>query len=253
MSEKLSGFLVWSEPSALRSALPRLARLSNEVEALDGWHKYVYLVEEQIPGIEIPGAPPFRHQLYIKWGGDRLIVLSNHYRVCDHFIDQDLRPTLATFLRKADIAVHELVLAMIQFRTFADQFQPEAENPSFPSPPNAAAAADWKDFNNLHTLGYGSARTDAFGGNLQRIEFEGNDLAGVSLFTTALPLIRFRNCGLRRKALVDKGFPSNYELLRLGKTGFLSFSLPGPLRGQRDRFREIEALLRNLNKLGFIK
>jgi|ERR1700733_276453 len=253
MSDKLSGFLIWSEPSALRSAIPRLKRLSGEPEAVDGWHKYEYVVEEQIPRIDMQGAPPFTHQLFIRWGGDRLIVLSNHYRICDHFIDQDLRPTTATFLRKADIAVHELVLAMIQFREFVDNSRPTMDDAIPPSPLNAEAAAEWPTFNTSHTLGYGSARTDAFGGGLQRIEFEGDDLPSVSLFTTAIPVVRFRNCGIRRKTSDEKGFPGSYELLRLGKTGFLSFVTPVSGRGQKERFKEVEGLLRALNRFGFIK
>jgi hypothetical protein len=254
MSDKLSGFLVWSEPSALRSALPRLTRLTREVEAIEGWHRYDYEVREQIPGLEIQGSPPFTHQLLIKWGGDRLIVLSNHYRVCDHFIDVDLRPALATFFKKADIAVHELVLAMIQYRDYVKQpLRQDEDDSTPPPPPNMEAAADWPGFNNYHMLGYASARTDAFGGSLQRIEFEGDDLASVSLFTAAIPLVRFRNCGLRRKMSGEHGFPGTFELLRLGRTGFLSFVSPASPRGQKERLKEVEGLLRSLNRFGFIK
>ncbi len=253
MSDRLSGFLIWSKPSAMRSAMPRLPRLSREVETIEGWHKYDYVIPEQIPRIETQGPPPFTHQLLIKWGGDRLIVLSNHYRVCDHFIEMDLRPTLATFLKKADIAVHELVLAMMQFRDFVKQSRQDEDDSHPPSPPNIESAGEWPDFNNLHTLGYGSARTDAFGGSLQRIEFEGDDLASVSLFTTAIPLVRFRNCSLRRKTSGEQGFPGSFEVLRLGKTGFLSFVVPGSAHGQKERFKEVEGLLRSLNRFGFIR
>jgi hypothetical protein len=254
MSDKLSGFLVWSEPSALRSVIPRLGRLSKQVELGDGWRKYDYVVDEQIPRIEMPGQPPFIHPLYLKWGNDRLIVLSNHYRVCDHFLDRDLRLAIVTF-RKADIAVHDFVLAMVEFRDFADKFQQKqpGESSKPPIPQNLEFAVEWHEFNDSHSLGYGSARTDAFGGNLQRIEFEGDDLAIVSLFISAIPVVRFRACGLRRRTLDDKGFPGSYELLRIAKTGFVSFTAPQSKQGQRERFREVEVLLRNLNRFGFIK
>ena len=187
------------------------------------------------------------------YGGEVIdfIVLSNHYRICDHFIDHDLRPTLATFLRKADIAVHELVVAMIHFRDFASRTRTEVGRSPFAAKQRNRDRL--QEFNNRHTLGYGSARTDAFGGSLQRTEFEGDDLAAVSLFTEAVPVVRFRNCGIRRKTMGDAGFPGSYELVRLGKTGFLSFATPETARGQRERFKEVEGLLRSLNRFGFIK
>jgi hypothetical protein len=254
MSEKLSGFLVWSEPSAPRTPLARLTRLTREFDLGDGWHRYDYVVDEQIPRIEMQGQPPFVHQLYAKWGSDRLILLSNHYRVCDYFLERDLRAAQLVF-RKAEIAIHELVLAMVEFRDFTDRThkKQEAEDLEPPRPPNQESLTSWIQFNDLHHLGYASARTDAFGGNLQRVEFEGDDLVAASLFREAIPVVRFRACGVRRKTLDTRGFPGSYELLRIAKTGFVSFTAPESTRGQRERFKEIEGLLRSLNKFGFIK
>jgi hypothetical protein len=253
MSDTLSGFLLWHEPTTTRDVVSRLTRLKKEQGLIDGWLRYDYITDEQISKVDAEGLPPFTHQLFARWGKDRLILLSNTYRVCDHFIERDLRPAIASLLRKADIAVHDLVLSMMDFHLAVVASVEGKSDARLPPPLNAEWTVEWQEFNERHTLSYASARTDAFEGALQKIEFEGEDLPAAALFAGAVPVVRFRNCGFRRKTSDEQGASSSYELLRLGKTGFLSFTMPGSARGRRDRFKEVEAVLRNLNKFGFIK
>jgi hypothetical protein len=252
MSDALSGFLLWSEPPALRGAVERLSRLQEVPEYVEGWHKYNYVVQEQIAKVETEG-PPFSHLLLVRWGGDRLILLSNHYRICEHFIEHDLRPSLPTFLRKADIGVHTLILHMAEVRKAIERSKEGEPVGPIPKPPKDESLIEWKTFNQTYNLGYASARTDAFGGSLQKIEFEGEDLMAAPLFTDAFPVARFRNCGLRHKLVNDHGLLSSYELMRIGKSGFISFPVPASPQARKQRFREVETVLRSINKWGFLK
>jgi hypothetical protein len=255
MSDTLSGFLLWSEPPGLRGALERLRRLQKPTEAVDvveGWQEYVYTVDEHIPRVEMDGSPPYSHLLLLRSGRDRFIVLSNNYRVCDHFIEHDLRPTVTSVLRKADVAVHSLILGMAEFRRALEHSSAGDSGRVLPAPPSAEDSQGWHEFNLSHNLGYAFGRTDAFSGNLQKIEFEGDDLVAASLFVETFPVVRFRNCGIR-KCLGTKGMLASYEVVKLGKSGFLSFSVPSSPRLKRERFREVEVLLRSINRWGFVK
>jgi hypothetical protein len=221
---------------------------------MDGWHSFDYVIEEEISGVEMDEGPPFIHPLLVRSGGDRLMILSNNYRVCDHFLDRDLRREMQGSLKKADILVHELVVALSEFRSsgrYSSEMKGAQSESGGEHPPQTTE--DWVRFNSLYALGYGFARSDAFGGNLQKIEFEGEDLSLVSLFVEAIPFLRFRNCGLRQRALDDRGFPSSVELLRFSKTGFISFGTPILDRARRERFKDVEDVLRSLNRFGFIK
>ncbi len=125
-------------------------------------------------------------------------------------------------LRRADTAVHELVVYMINVRKALEAAarlpDPEDKSDTLIDPPSGTSArGQWEAFNRRYQLGYASARTDAFGGDLERIEFSGNDLVENSLFTSAVPVVRFRSCGLRRKEFDDRGYPTSYELLRIGR------------------------------------
>jgi hypothetical protein len=252
MSDTLSGFLLWSEEDALRTALDRPARLKREHDNIGGWRLFDYVVEENIPQVDVEGTSPYTHRLFVRRGGDRLILVSNNFHVCDHFIERDLRPVLNAYLRKADISVHDLVRLMTGFWTAIDG-EGAGEVSHSPALPTEVSHAEWAAFNHEYTLGYASARTDAFSGNLQKLEFQGENLPSSSFFVEALPLTRFWSCGLRRKAVNDQGYPDSYEILRLGKSGFLSFAAPGSMRDRQLRFRDIEVLLRALRKFGFIR
>lgn len=255
MSDTLSGFLVWTVWDAVKEALSKATRIRGEHDGLDGWRSYQYKVDEEIPRVDSRGDPPYVHSLMIRGGVDRVVILSRHARISDHFLDNDLKPLMHAPLRKADIKVHELVLKFAESgkARLEESTQNSLRDTSFSIEKPDHEQDEWTTFNSAYALGYAMARSDAFGGNLQKIEFEGDDLVTVSLFTDVIPFARFRNCGVRRRVLEDPGYPSSYELLRLGKAGFLSFSVPALPKGQRDRFREVEAVLRNLNKLGFIK
>jgi hypothetical protein len=254
VSDTLSGFLLWGESASVRSALATISRVEHRTDTVPGWHQFDYTVSEEIPGVDVDEGPPFVHSLLVRWGGDRLMVLSNNYRICDHFLDRDLRRPVKGMLKKVDIAVHELVVAIAEFRKTntvsvdvrvapSDTVVEEVQDP----------ASEWEHFNLSHALGYGFARSDAFGRSLQRVEFEGDDLTQAPLFLEAIPLLRFRTCGLRQRVLDERGFPTSVELLRLGKAGFISFSVPVSERGKRDRFRDVESVLRALNKFGYIR
>jgi hypothetical protein len=254
MSDNLSGFLLWGESTLVKSAISRLRRLAPKHDPTDGWHTFDYTVEEEISGVETEEGPPFTHSLLVRAGGDRLMILSNNYRICEHFLDRDLRREVRGSLKKADILVHELVVALSRFRktaldsTIIDGGDPDSQDEG-PQP----SEDNWAQFNLAYALGYGFARSDAFSGNLQKIEFEGEDLSLVPLFVEAIPFLRFRNCGLRQRVLDERGFPSSIELVRVSKTGFISFGVPSSERGRRDRFKDVEVVLRSLSKFGYIK
>jgi hypothetical protein len=254
MSDTLSGFLLWGDSVSVKTALATIERLQRRADLAPGWHRFDYTVNEEIAGVEADEGPPFVHSLLVRVGGDRLIVLSNNYRICDHFLDRDLRRSAQGVLKKVDILVHELVVAISDFRKAnPGAIEKDDEPVALPTEESQDSAIEWMRFNHLHLLGYGFARSDAFGRNLQKVEFEGDDLTLVPLFVDAIPLLRFRTCGLRQRILDDRGFPSSVELLRIGKAGFLSFGVPTSERGQRDRFREVETVLRALNRFGYIK
>lgn len=254
MSDTLSGFLLWGESTLVKIAIPRIKRLQRRDDPLDGWFTFNYVVEEEIPGVEMDEGPPFSHPLVVRSGGDRLILLSNNYRVCDHFLERDLRREMQGSLKKVDILVHELVVALSQYRKAAvDSTTAGYRHSEAPFEEGQQPDTDWVSFNSIYSLGYGFARSDAFSGNLQKVEFEGEDLSLVPLFVEAIPFLRFRNCGLRQRALDERGFPSSVELIRVGKTGFISFGVPVSDRGRRERLKGVEGVLRSLNRFGFIK
>lgn len=254
MSDTLSGFLLWGESTLVKTALATITRVERRTDPVQGWHRFDYTVDEEIPGVEVDEGPPFVHSLLIRWGGDRLIVLSNNYRICDHFLDRDLRRPVQGILKKVDILVHELVVAISDFRKAnPGPFESESELGVAPPEEPQDPALEWARFNLTHALGYGFARSDAFSRNLQRVEFEGEDLTLVPLFVEAIPLLRFRTCGLRQRIFDERGFPSSVELLRIGKAGFISFGVPASDRGRRERFRDVENVLRALNRFGYLK
>jgi hypothetical protein len=258
MSDNLSGFLLWSEPESVHSAVSRCSRIHKESEAIDGWQLFTYEVSERIPQVNVVGEPPYKHPLHIRLGADRLILLSNDFRICQNFIDRDLRPSLSAVLRRADTAVHDLVVCMINARKVFETAEglpgPEdGPDPMRDPPSGPSARSQWEAFNRRHLLGYAAARTDAFGGTLERLEFSGEDLVENPLFTNAVPVVRFRSCGLRKRDFDDRGYPTSFELLRIGRMGYLSFQAPSAVDDRRERFKQVEALLRALNRFGFIR
>ena len=252
MSDTLSGFLLWSEPDALRAAFCGVPRLKREHDNINGWRHFDYVVEEAIPQVDVEGPPPFTHRLWVRRGADRLVLVSNNYRVCEHFIERDLRPVLTAHLRRADISVDDLVKRVTEYWTIRAEVS--TGNPGgLAGLPSDVRESEWKDFNETYALGYASARTDAFSGSLQKIEFQGDNLPSSSFFVDAIPLTRFRSCGLRRKAPNEQGFPGSYEMLKIGRSGFVSFAVPFSPHERHMRFRDIEVLLKTLSRFGIIK
>lgn len=263
MTDAVSGFLVWSDPPLRKGSDLQLARLQELREPMEHWHKYNYIVHETIPEVEVDG-PPYSHLLLARWGSDRMILLSTHYRICEHFIQHDLRPSLPISIRKTDIDVHGLIGGMIEFRKIAAQarhYDTSGEKTQDAGPLTSERglpvkdeiSQEWKKFNESFDLGYAFARTDAFGGTLQKIEFTGKDLIEVPLFIDAFSVTRFRTCGLRKKIIDNHSLPDSYELVKIAKSGFLTFSVPSSPTGREQRFREVEAVLRTINKCGFMK
>ena len=253
MSDTLSGFLLWADSNLIGSAVGRLQRLTVLDAVAIGWNSFEYVVDHPISGVESEDGPPFHYRLYMRWGGDRFIVLSNNYRICNHFLENDLRGAVQGGLKKAEILVHDLVVevcAHIQDLMKLPSSEPQQMTKSVEL---SEQAEQWLIFNRTYAIGYGFARSDAFSGNLQKIEFEGDDLSQASLFLNAIPFLRFRNCRLRQRAIDDRGFPSSFELVRLGRRAFVSFSIPSGARSRNERFKDVEVVLRLLNKLGYIK
>ena len=244
---KLSGYLLWTEHPSLRSALSEMRRLEREKEDVEGWRQYDYVVMEHIPRVQVQGEPPFKHDLYARAGSDRLIVLSHHHEICNFFIESDLRPVLKGMLRRAEIAIDELVLAIMQVRRAADGTVEAA-------PDDASIAGDaWEMFRESYSIGHAAAQTDAFHGDLNTVIFEGNNVSSTSLFSDAVPVVRFYRCGLLGRMADGSGFTSTSGMLKISRRGFVSFDVPVDIGGRRNRFREVELVLRTLNRFGFIK
>jgi len=252
VSDTLSGFLLLSEPEALRSAFGGVKRLGPEYDNVNGWRYHEYVVDESIPQVDVDGSAPYTHRLVVRRGFGRLILVSSNYHVCEHFIERDLRPLLPSYPRRADIGVHDLVKRMTEYWT-AGANSTTGLLGGFAGLPKDVDASEWDSFNQMYVLGYASSRTDAFSGSLQKMDFQGENLPSSSFFVEAVPLTRFRSCGLRTSSPSDQGFGGGYELLRIGKSGFVSFSVPQSPRERLTRFKDIERLLKTLSKFGIIK
>ncbi len=263
MSDALSGFLLWSEPLAIESVVSISTRLHGAKQIAPNWRRFDYVTQEPIKRVDtIVAAAPYTHPLFIRRGADRfIIILSDHYLVCDHFIGTELRPSVAAILRKTNIRVHELIESVTDARTKLDSVKPNiglpaeaVSNMTLPPPIGSSVSfEEWEEFNQFHTLGYGAATTDAFRGELQKLEFSGDDLARVSLFTETIRFVSFRTCALRRHVLQSSGITTSYELLKMGKSGFVSTQIPFSQRAMGSRLEEIELMLNFLHRAGFVK
>ena len=75
-------------------------------------------------------------------------------------------------------------------------------------------------------------------GSLQRIVFEGDDLAAVPLFTAAIPFVRFVTAVFGAKRF-DSGIPRQLRIVETRENCFCRLQ-PGSPRGQKERFKEVE-------------
>jgi hypothetical protein len=229
-----AGFLLDASTGAIdRRDIARLACLSPAEEIAPGWSAIEYVTTHPIPNVDaLPGEAPFRHVLLLRWGRSSLLALSHDYRVVNFFLKNEIKPVLRTAIRKNEIHVHELILHM----TGMDDGQPAQSSTDVES-----LEADL--FVSYYTLSFAAGRTDAFGEDLQKMQFYGDRISKATLFQDSIPLMRFYSCSLRNNGT---------DVVRLGRDGFVAFEIPSRPPLLRERLLEVNRILRSLTDGGYI-
>jgi hypothetical protein len=97
-----------------------------------------------------------------------------------------------------------------------------------------------EEFRQLYDLGHVVARTDAFGDNLHSVAFYGKSVQRAGLIQENKKKLTFSGCTLRRRGT---------DILRLGKDGFISFTISSDEQERQQRFAEVDSVIRKLIQL----
>jgi hypothetical protein len=156
------------------------------------------------------------HELIVCWGHEAFLGLSSSQDVVSHFLEHELTNRSQRPWRHSEIDVDSFVKRRL------------AAMPGVTDLAAGLAPLPEYDISRL------SAKTESYQGFIRSVSFYGDNIVQAALYHQNWKVFACSSCTLRG---------SNGDVALIGSDGFLSFRLPREQFAQRQRLREILAIL----------